>query len=246
MTHFACAAGERVARPRVGSGEKCDRKGEFVAPLGIGDVRVAPASMVSSLRLQTMWVPKLQLVQDQAADAHWMPTRSRCSSACCSTSRCRRTHLHEAERGKAVSAERGWIVPPQPNPHSVEAWVERHRRDGHHLYPAPTAENPERWECKCDPDAPWTAVWRILTLEQIGRKFAHLARSADPAGESPACSTGGSSEWGYPGRSARVVPANHTVLVQILQAQMLETRIGSGGAASPRHSSRLAECRTCD
>jgi len=73
-----------------------------------------------------------------------------------------------------MSAERGWIVPPRPNPHSVEAWAERHRRDGHHPHPAPTAENPERGECKCDPDAAWTAVWRILTVEQIGRKFAHL------------------------------------------------------------------------
>jgi hypothetical protein len=74
-----------------------------------------------------------------------------------------------------MSAERGWIVAPRPNPHSVEAWAERHRRDGHHPYPAPTAENPERWECKCDPDAAWTAVWRILTLAQIRQKFAHLS-----------------------------------------------------------------------
>lgn len=50
--------------------------------------------------------------------------------------------------------------------------MERHRRKGHHPYPAPTKENPERWECKCDPDAKWTAVWRILTAEQIGQRFS--------------------------------------------------------------------------
>ena len=57
---------------------------------------------------------------------------------------------------------------------SVEAWADRHRRDGHHPHPAPTTENPEQWECKCDPDATWTAVWRILTIDQIRQKFAHL------------------------------------------------------------------------
>ncbi len=80
-----------------------------------------------------------------------------------------------------MSAERGWIVSPRADPYSVEAWAQRHRRDGHHPHPAPTAENPERWECKCDPDTPWTAVWRILTVEQIGRKFAHLRGSREAA-----------------------------------------------------------------
>jgi hypothetical protein len=79
-----------------------------------------------------------------------------------------------------MSAERGWIVPPRPNPHSVDAWAERHRRDGHHPHPAPTAENPEQWQCKCDPDALWTAVWRILTPEQIRQKFAHLSKRPSP------------------------------------------------------------------
>jgi hypothetical protein len=60
----------------------------------------------------------------------------------------------------------------------VEQWAERHRLVGHHPHPAPTNENPERWECKCDPDAPWTAVWRILTLEQTRQKFAHLGAAA--------------------------------------------------------------------
>lgn len=56
----------------------------------------------------------------------------------------------------------------------VEAWADRHRRDGHHPHPAPTMENPEQWECECDPDANWTAVWRTLTSDQIRQKFAHL------------------------------------------------------------------------
>ena len=31
-------------------------------------------------------------------------------------------------------------------------------------------ENPERWDCECG------YIWRILTVEQIERKFAHLQR----------------------------------------------------------------------
>ena len=76
-----------------------------------------------------------------------------------------------------MSAERGWIVPPRPNPQSVEAWAERHRRDGHHPHRAPTDENPERWECEC-PGITGVAVWRILTAEQIRMKFAHLGAAA--------------------------------------------------------------------
>jgi len=80
-----------------------------------------------------------------------------------------------------MSAERGWIGDPQPaaerRKHSVEVWAERHRLEGHHPYPAPTDENPERWECDC-PDTPWIAVWRILTPEQIRQKFAHLGATA--------------------------------------------------------------------
>ncbi len=56
-----------------------------------------------------------------------------------------------------------------------QAWIDQHRAKGHHPYPAPDNENPERWECKCDPDAKSTAVWRILTLKQITQKYAHLA-----------------------------------------------------------------------
>ena len=46
------------------------------------------------------------------------------------------------------------------------------REVGHRPYPAPDSETPERWEFKCDPDAIWTAVWRILTTKQIAQKFA--------------------------------------------------------------------------
>ena len=78
---------------------------------------------------------------------------------------------------RRLSAERGWIGDPQPTTeqrkHSVEAWAERHRLEGHHPHPAPTKENPERWECEC-PGITGVAVWRILTGEQIRQKFAHL------------------------------------------------------------------------
>ena len=51
--------------------------------------------------------------------------------------------------------------------------------------PAPPADQrePERWECKCDPEAVWTAVWRILTPEQVRQKFAHLSKRRTPARE---------------------------------------------------------------
>ena len=59
---------------------------------------------------------------------------------------------------------------------SRDDWITEHRHQGHHPYPAPTRENPECWECKCDQDAVWTAVWRRLTPTQIAAKFAHLRR----------------------------------------------------------------------
>ena len=31
-------------------------------------------------------------------------------------------------------------------------------------------ENPERWDCECG------GVWRILSLQQVEKKFAHLKR----------------------------------------------------------------------
>jgi hypothetical protein len=81
-----------------------------------------------------------------------------------------------------MSAEKGWIIEPiPPTPywvHGVEAWAQRHRDEGHHPYPAPTKENPEKRECKCDPDAPWTAVWRILTPEQTREKFSKMFGAA--------------------------------------------------------------------
>jgi hypothetical protein len=57
--------------------------------------------------------------------------------------------------------------------HSVEVWAERHRLEGHHPHPAPTLENPERWDCDCG------GICRILTLEQHRQKFAHLAKAAE-------------------------------------------------------------------
>ena len=60
----------------------------------------------------------------------------------------------------------------------AEIWIERHRLEGHQPYAAPTPENPDRWECKCDPDAAWVAVCRTLTREQTREKFAHLGAAA--------------------------------------------------------------------
>ena len=60
---------------------------------------------------------------------------------------------------------------------TLEEWVERHRLESQHPHPAPTQENPERWDCECG------YIWRILTVEQLRMKFAHLKhrpRSADP------------------------------------------------------------------
>ena len=60
-----------------------------------------------------------------------------------------------------------------------DGWIAQHRDQGHHPYPAPTRENPERWECKCDPEANWTAIWRILTIERGFReKFATSSASS--------------------------------------------------------------------
>ena len=78
--------------------------------------------------------------------------------------------LNRVER--RLSAERGWIVEPQPASHGVEKWVAHHRGQGHHPHPAPTKKNPERWDCECG------YIWRILTGEQIRMKFAHLGAAA--------------------------------------------------------------------
>ncbi|MFA1706038.1 hypothetical protein ACDT10_24415 [Mycobacterium intracellulare] len=59
----------------------------------------------------------------------------------------------------------------------LDEWVERHRLDGHYPHPTPTRDNPERWKCDCG------AIWRILTIEQVQQKFAHLERpSSIPPG----------------------------------------------------------------
>ena len=73
--------------------------------------------------------------------------------------------------GKASGSRRG----------ELRGIVAHHRCLGHNPHPAPTIENPERWECKCDPEAVWTAVWRILTPEQVRQKFAHLSTRPTPA-----------------------------------------------------------------
>jgi hypothetical protein len=72
-----------------------------------------------------------------------------------------------------VSAERGRIIGPQPVSDPAAGWVVKHRDQGHHPHPAPTPENPERWDCDCG------YIWRILTVEQIRQKFAHLSKAAE-------------------------------------------------------------------
>ncbi|MGV0618403.1 hypothetical protein ABQE58_26310, partial [Mycolicibacterium elephantis] len=72
---------------------------------------------------------------------------------------------------------------------NVEEWVQEHGRRGHHPYPSPTADNPERWLCEC-PDAAGTAVWRILTPRQVEQKFAHLGVALRGANSSDGESTG--------------------------------------------------------
>jgi len=51
---------------------------------------------------------------------------------------------------------------------------------GHHPHPAPTPENPERWDC----DYPeCRSICRSLTPEQIRQKYAHLAKRKRPEAE---------------------------------------------------------------
>ena len=75
-----------------------------------------------------------------------------------------------------MSAEKGWITEPiPPTPYlvyGVEAWAQRHRDEGHHPHPAPTRENPERWDCECG------YLWRILTPDQIRQKWACMFGAA--------------------------------------------------------------------
>ena len=106
-----------------------------------------------------------------------------------------------------MSAERGWIIEPEPRrpDHQTEVWAERHRAMGHDPHPAPTPENPERWECKCDPDAAWIAVCRTLTVEQTRQTFAHLGRAAKARRE------GRSLAWDDPAWQERIRQAKQRV-----------------------------------
>ncbi len=38
---------------------------------------------------------------------------------------------------------------------AAAGWIAEHRDQGHHPYPKPDSENPERWDCECG------GVWRI-------------------------------------------------------------------------------------
>jgi len=60
--------------------------------------------------------------------------------------------------------------------HAVEERAAHHRGQGHHPHPAPTKENPERWDCDCG------GINRILTVQQIAKKFAHLKRRDGSSG----------------------------------------------------------------
>jgi len=74
--------------------------------------------------------------------------------------------MNEPRKLRPATIEGPWRFVP------VEEWAERHRLEGHHPHPAPTDENPERWDCDCG------GVNRILTGEQIRMKFAHLSAAA--------------------------------------------------------------------
>jgi hypothetical protein len=69
---------------------------------------------------------------------------------------------------------------------SCEEWVAHHRCQGDNPHPAPTNENPERWECKCDPEAVRTAVWRILTPEQVRAEVRTSEQASHSRARSPA------------------------------------------------------------
>jgi hypothetical protein len=51
-------------------------------------------------------------------------------------------------------------------------WIAHHRDLGHHPEHSPTVENPDLVRCDCG------GIWRILTPEQIRKKFAHLGAIA--------------------------------------------------------------------
>ncbi|WP_157681420.1 hypothetical protein [Mycobacterium sp. JS623] len=49
----------------------------------------------------------------------------------------------------------------------VEDWAAHHRGQGHDPDAAPTTGNSAQWDCDCG------GINRILTVEQIAKKFAH-------------------------------------------------------------------------
>jgi hypothetical protein len=90
-----------------------------------------------------------------------------------------------------MNAERGWIASPQPKVEwhqshysreaeriaaRVEEWAAHHRGQGHHPHPAPTQENPERWDCECG------YIWR----NPDGRAAPAEVRTFEEASHSPA------------------------------------------------------------
>jgi hypothetical protein len=74
-----------------------------------------------------------------------------------------------------MSAERGWIGGPPPLVASaLEGWIEQHRALGHQVVrvepgdPRHTRSAESEGHCDCH------GIWRILTVEQIGQKYAHM------------------------------------------------------------------------
>ena len=51
-------------------------------------------------------------------------------------------------------------------------WIAHHRDLGHHPEHSPTVENPDLVRSDCG------GLWRVLTQEQIRKKFAHLGAIA--------------------------------------------------------------------
>ena len=68
------------------------------------------------------------------------------------------------------------VMPPRLTDERMQMkqaeWITRHRDLGHHPEHSPTAENPDLVRCDCG------GIWRILTPEQIRKKFAHLGAIA--------------------------------------------------------------------
>jgi hypothetical protein len=79
-----------------------------------------------------------------------------------------------------MSAERGWIVEPQPARHRVEEWAATIAAWDTTRTPRRRRRTPSAGSATAR-DTPWTAVWRILTPEQIGQKFVHLRNRPLPS-----------------------------------------------------------------